>query len=112
MAQIKDLKRMCKSYQCANCPFYNYCKPTELSFSNISDLPDNADEIVDNWVKEHPVKTYALDFFEKFPNAMKDEDGLPKFCVEEIYGIKYENCGCGDCHECIKCWNREMKGDD
>lgn len=43
MAQIKDLKRMCKSYEdgCRNCP---------IGCSKIvypQNLPDNADEIVD-----------------------------------------------------------------
>lgn len=106
MAQIKDLKRMCAANRgCSKCPLLGGC-------SSPDGFPDNADEIVDDWVKKHPVKTYAMDLFEKFPNALKDEDGLPKFCVEEIYGVKYENCGCGDCHECIKCWNREIKGDE
>lgn len=104
MAQIKDLKRMCNSYDdCKSCPLKG-CMPP-------SSVKDNADEIVDEWVKEHPVKTYAMDFFEKFPNALKDADGLPIFCVEEIYGVKNDNCGYGDCCECIECWNQEMKGE-
>lgn len=104
MASIKDLKRMCKKEKCfAGCP---------LCRGNISclpdSLPDNADEIVDKWVQEHPVKTYAMDFFEKFPNAPRDSDGAPKTCWKHVYGDgKY--CSSDACTEC---WNREMKEDD
>ena len=68
-------------------------------------LPDNADEIVDKWVQEHPVKTYATDFFEKFPNAPKNSDGVPKTCYRHVYGDgKY----CSS-YACTECWNREME---
>ena len=64
MASIKDLKRMCKEqFKCGVCPFI------DLDCCDLNHFPDNADEIVDKWVQEHPAKTYAMDFFEKFPNA-------------------------------------------
>ena len=101
MAQIKDLKRMCEFHSgCSKCNLHDGCTACEL--------PDNIDEIVDEWVKEHPVKTYAMDFFEKFPNAPKDELGLPMPCVTSIYEdleMKCDECSCSDC------WNQEMKGE-
>lgn len=101
MAQIKDLKRMCEYYSdCEECPLYISCSRPD-SFS------DNTDEIVDEWVKEHPVKTYMQDFFEKFPNAHKDVDGTPKLCIKSLYGDEFE-CPEGGCK---KCWNQEMKGE-
>lgn len=103
MASIMDLKRMCKGYslQCRECPFkIDFCQPAYF--------PDNADEIVDKWAAEHPVKTYVMDFFEKFPNAPRDSDGAPKTCWKHVYGDgKY--CSSDACTEC---WNREMKEDD
>ena len=99
MAQIKDLKRMCYSYiDCESCLFGS-------STSCPEGIPDNADEIVDNWLKEHPAKTYMQDFFEKFPNAMKATNGRPGFCRGFIYGREPE-CPDGGCAEC---WNQEMK---
>ena len=98
MAQIKDLKRMCEYYSdCEDCPLYINCtRPDNFS--------DDTDEIVDNWVKEHPVKTYAMDFFEKFPNAPKEDDGTPIPCVEDIYGVgkQLKECPNGDIG-CLKC---------
>ena len=100
MAQIKDLKRMCEAYNnCEKCPLS--CK----SYAPPYELPDKSDEIVDKWVKEHRVKTYAMDFFEKFPNAPKDDDGKPKCCRISIYGDNLE-CPDGGCKEC---WDREME---
>ncbi len=101
MASIKDLKRMCKGYSdCDGCPLsMEDCLPDSL--------PDNADEIIDKWVAEHPVKTYAMDFFEKFPNASRNGKGVPKVCWNCVYGDgKY--CAYDACTEC---WNREMKED-
>ena len=108
MASIKDLKRMCKSYGgCDECPLQQLfidgvapCMPSEF--------PNSVDEFVDKWVAEHPVKTYATDFFEKFPNAARDHNGLPGVCWVQVYG------GGKDCpfDECIECWNREMKEDE
>ena len=99
MAQIKDLKRMCEYYSdCEDCPLHIKCtSPNYFS--------DDTDEIVDKWVEEHPAKTYAMDFFEKFPDAPKDDDGKPKCCRISIYGDKLE-CPDGGCKEC---WDREME---
>ena len=101
MATIKDLKRMCDSYKkCDGCPLgYTRCG------DSISALYDNADEIVDKWVLEHPIKTYAMDFFEKFSNAPKDRNGAPLACWKHVYG-NGNDCGSGDCTEC---WTQEMK---
>lgn len=54
MAQIKDLKRMCGFYEdCTGCGLFKAFGTCGVFF-----LPDSLDEIVDEWVKEHPVKTY------------------------------------------------------
>lgn len=99
MAQIKDLKRMCKFHSdCSKCKLHDSC--------TVWQLPDNIDEIVDKWAEEHPVKTYAMDFFEKFPNAPKGKYGEPQICIKTMHGRGFR---CLD--DCIKCWNQEMKGE-
>ena len=104
MASIKDLKRMCKYHShCIGCPLFY------LEGCMLYRLPSNIDEIVNKWVAKHPVKTYAMDFFEKFPNAQLESYGAPRACVNAIYGL-------GDCSKseisgiiCRDCWNQEMK---
>lgn len=104
MASIMDLKRMCKQYSdCDVCPLKN-----SRCHDVVTSLPDNADEIVDKWVQEHPVKTYAMDFFEKFPDAPRTTKGNPTPCIGAIYSEFHDkNCLVGGCSEC---WNMEMKG--
>ena len=107
MAQIKDLTRMCKYYNiCQKCPLCSLC--TGLSSSFRKDA-DEIDEIVDNWVKEHPVKTYAMDFFEKFPDAPKDGNGIPIICMRYIYAGKQLRECLESKVDCLECWNREIK---
>lgn len=110
MASIKDLKRMCQSYKgCDSCPLEQLfidgvapCTPSEF--------PNSVDEVIDKWVAEHPVKTYAMDFFEKFPNAVKEPSGDPLPCIGAVYSEFYDkSCPVGGCSEC---WNQEMKEDD
>lgn len=103
MASIKDLKRMCKMQTCcAGCPLSKEdisCQPDLL--------PNNIDEMVDKWVAEHPVKTYADDFFEKFPDAQRMAPGIPVPCVVGIYSeFSDKNCPVGGCQEC---WNQKME---
>lgn len=109
MASIKDLKRMCEKMICKDCPLSGSDVANCWVHSVPIDYPDeDIDTIVDKWVAEHPVKTYAMDFFEKFPNAPRDRDGAPKTCWKHVYGDgKY--CSSDACTEC---WNREMKEDD
>ena len=71
---------------------------------------NSAIKVLDEWAAAHPVKTYAQDFFEKFPNAPKSSVGTPKACPY--------NCGyCADSgcvfdsnrsSDCLACWNRPM----
>lgn len=69
---------------------------------------------IDNWCKEHPVKTYAQDFFEKFPNAVYKQgrnNKYPAKCRNYFYanckgGVRDEsNCDGG----CEYCWNEECE---
>jgi len=88
-------------------PFSQYaiigCSNTELDIDGLL-------YFLDKWAAEHPVKTYAMDFFEKFPNAPTQPSGRPDPCVMDIYGRE----GFGKCKKgeivgaCIDCWNREI----
>ncbi len=103
MANIQELKRMCKSCKdCNGCPLYSNCSGCIIS------LPDNADEIVEKWVKERPKKTYREDFLKKFPNAPTDSSGCPNACLQDIYkGADYK---CKDNNYlCTDCWNQAIK---
>ena len=64
---IKERNRMCKTYNtCGNCPLY--CGAGCKVISQID--PEVVVPIVDQWAKEHPVKTRQSEFLKLFPNAM------------------------------------------
>ena len=71
-----------------------------------------ATEFVQKWSDEHPKKTYAQDFFEKFPKAQSISDGTPFVCRKRIYGgecQKDEECD-DYMGTCENCWNEPMEG--
>ena len=64
-------------------------------------------EIMQKWSDEHPEKTYAQDFFEKFPKAQSDSDGTPCVCRRIIYGGNCDYTGA-----CYRCWNEPMNDEE
>lgn len=108
MEYLKTRDRMTKgcSISCRECPLSCLNNGTKSDCDWLeNEITEKAIEIVYNWGKEHPVKTMMQDFFEKFPNAPKDDDGTPQCCPK--------NCGytekdyCGDLYEnCLMCWSR------
>ena len=92
---------------CNTCPLEWMNNGVGLAcFQLEASLPEKALEIVKQWAKEHPAKTYAQDFFEKHPNAHKYRSGTPKSCRQYIY----DGC-CSDYDNCTKCWNEQMEGE-
>ena len=112
-----EAKRLCDSRAtCDNtahneqCSFFKHCelRLTALGTEKI----EEAVEILQKWSNEHPKKTYAQDFFEKFPKAQACSDGSPFVCRERIYGgihSTLENCDYTGA--CYKCWNEPMNGE-
>ena len=62
-------------------------------------------ELLQGWADKH-CKTYAQDFFEKFPNAKKYGEGLPSqhWCIVHNQGV----CDKKD-YLCEDCWNEYME---
>ena len=114
---LHELQRLCDSRDvceanAANkegCPMLGLC-----DCSIITTCAEDAIKAVENlqkWSDEHSQKTYAQDFFEKFPDAPKDEaikEMSPIACRRVIYG--------GGCRMtdpkiacCYECWNEPME---
>lgn len=113
----KEFNRLCNTYvadSCKGCPMRNISGETHhICLGAIIGINHSDDEwirgkikLVEKWSKEHPVKTMAMDFFEKFPNAPKHRDGIPK-CCPNVCGYCEDDCAkfgkCGDC------WNRHLE---
>lgn len=108
---LHELKRLCDSRdECVanaankeDCPMFGACG---FTYSKI--CVEDVKEAIKNlqkWSDEHPRKTYAQDFADKFSDASKI-GGTPIVCRREVYGgIK---CESGEFGDCVKCWNEEM----
>lgn len=113
---LAEAKRLCDSRttcraDAANkerCPLIAFCGNTFATRSAEESI--TAFENLQKWSDEHPKKTYAQDFFEKFPKAPSKSDGTPFACRQRIYGkvpLKGEECDYTGA--CKKCWNEPME---
>lgn len=113
---LHELKRLCDSRDgCAanaankeQCPMFEFCEEvlTKIGIKDATKLI----EAIQKWSDEHPKKTYAQDFFEKFPDAQVCSDGSPFVCRKRIYGgvpLKGEECDYTGA--CKNCWNEPME---
>lgn len=107
---LSELKRLCDSRdRCVaskeQCPMFGLCEDvlTRICAEDVK----TAIETMQKWSDEHPKKTYAQDFMEKFPDAPKcksfNNGGCPSACRMRIYGGKCPEI------ECAECWNEPME---
>lgn len=90
------------------CLMYAWCDIGKPDPEKNKGLLLDAIEKLQKWSDEHPKKTYAQDFFEKFPKAQGCSDGSPFVCRRRIYGGE---CPTDDCYytgACKNCWNEPM----
>lgn len=97
----------CRGKTCNMCKFYEGRCALRLSSSGESgesdkELEQRVDRAVSIAEKLSHVKTYADDFFEKFPDAPTESNGQPIPCRDTIYRRKPKLCG-GE--SCLSCWN-------
>lgn len=94
------------------CPMYDFCRLAYSATNRI--IIKNAILTLQKWSDEHPRKTYAQDFFKKFPNAKPDKEGVPRICRANCYGGSCQHSaisGAGPA-PCKDCWNEEMEAED
>ena len=120
----KSMKRMCYSGEmCEKCPLYN-------NFSEMGSVCDvllhikdekasRVKSIVEQWAKDHPVKTRQSEFLKKYPDAYLsditrllpcslDKTLKPLRCAK--YGYSSITCRCDRCRDDY--WNEEVPDND
>ena len=117
---VKEHHRMCQSMdRCFSCCIC-HDEDSPRSCAVLMGLnPEQTVAIVEQWAAEHPEKpekpekrkTYAEDFFEKFPKAPHlkcrgEELNRPMACRTSEYCAESRFCADVDC---IACWNEEME---
>lgn len=118
---VKAMHRLCKSQDCyfgrtPGCPLlnkegkkYGYC------IANIGGCAEKAVQIVEQWSKDHPVKTRQSEFLKMFPSAPIDRhDGV--LCIDPCAidsiqkGNKYCSISCTACRKAY--WLAEVTDND
>lgn len=109
---LKERGRMtneCNAYSCKDCKLGLCYNRHELTCTELEHrYPEEAVAIVEQWAKEHPVRTYKDVFLEKFPDAERQKNGIPYPCIIHYFGRKVRPGDCESC-SCTYCWNREVE---
>lgn len=116
---FKTVNRLCKNQSCRECPV---CKDGVCIVMNMvridGGLVESIEETVsevEQWAKDHPVKTRKSEFLKKFPNAdlktitrllpcSLDKTLKPLRCAK--YGYLSITCRCDRCRDDY--WNEEV----
>lgn len=95
---------ICK-LNCTDCPLSNSNNGIGAPCSDFETLyTKKAITLVQKWSDQHPQKTYLSEFLKKYPNALLNDNGLPK-------SVCLYNLGLADCKEyrnCVECWNQPI----
>lgn len=93
--------------KCGNCPLCSNNNGEGLSCPDFEMYyPEKAIEKVQRWNDEHPPKTYLSEYLKHYPNALLNDDGIPKaVCPYDLGLMNKERCR----KSCIECWNQSIE---
>ena len=126
---IKEYKRMCEYFDskenpasaCEGCPLE--WLPNGCHMIEIADNAEKCVAAVEQWSKEHPIKTRQSEFLKMFPNAQKSSNGVLDICPRKFEPEKYKSAtpdkvciNCDTVHWCDECcrdfWLAEIKDEE
>lgn len=109
---LNEGTRMCNSYEaCVGYPMEQTddCCMVRMNLKQMI-------KIVEQWSKEHPVKTRQSEFLKQWPDAEIGNDGYPSVAPCQLYkdieekdenGVCCKNCGCAECRHDF--WLKEIE---
>lgn len=97
---LKALGRLCNNYPCGdNCPLIDSCDDESV------DGYVRKVQIVEQWAKEHPVKTRQSEFLAQYPNARLGATGCLMLCPIDVMGREYVSKNIPGCiNNGIRCY--------
>ena len=109
---LNEGTRMCHSYEsCVGCPMEDWDDHCMVSM-NLKQMINT----VEQWAKEHPVKTRQSEFLKQYHDADIGDDGYPSVAPCQLYkdmeekdenGVCCKNCGCAECRRDF--WLKEIE---
>ena len=114
---IKTLRKLCKSQErCSGCVLYD--KEDKCCILNMSEYTEKSVQIVEQWAKDHPVKTRQSEFLKMFPNVAMSHGVIAlRPCRLDTRLDMKKDCLCSDlysdCYECkMAYWLTEVTDND
>lgn len=111
---LRVRKRICYLYdECNDCPLKNtVC--TDIETTSDKDFK-RAIATVEQWSKEHPLKTRQSVLLKQFPDAELDESGVITICPAQLFddhrnidgGCKNPSIACTDCRR--EFWMQKLR---
>lgn len=99
-------KGLCK-LSCSDCPLCNNNNGEGLSCATFEMYyPEKAISAIQRWSDKHQQKTYLSEYLKHYPNALLNDDGIPKaVCPYDLGLMNKEVCR----KTCIECWNQPIE---
>ena len=121
---LETRDRMCRSHllgekrgsMCKGCGLHDAMTWAMTTCHDLINMcPEKAVAIVEQWAREHPRKTRQSEFLKVFPRANLGDDGMIKFCPQELdsnFLCPQRQLGGRNCTNCRKdFWLAEVKSD-
>lgn len=103
---FKARKRMCVATDCNNCKLYHTQAGCIITQYEKIDTCEETIAIVEQWAKEHPIKTRQSVFLEQWPEAAISKDGAIAICplaISAAYRHGNGTCNKGNSDTCADC---------
>lgn len=113
---LKERSRMCNAQgECDTCPITTVCEDYFLNHNYNQENAEGMVATVEQWAKEHPVKTRQSEFLKLFPGAEPTKDGVLAICPNAFSPVykderglcKWHYAECDNC--CRKFWLAEVE---
>lgn len=117
---VKTVNRLCKNQSCKECPVVKEGRcMAGFDDKSVKSIEETISK-VEQWAKDHPVKTRQSEFLKMFPNAKfpnaKTDGGVIIFCPRGFLPKGEAEAYCEKHDECIECckdyWLAEVTEND
>ena len=112
---LRERRRMCNAQDnCGTCPIGIVCDDYFVNHNYSQEKASGMVSTVEQWAKEHPVKTRQSVFLKMLPNVPLNDKGQPAFCPK-LLDTEYHPVGscCLDVDICQRCmdnfWGQEVE---
>lgn len=98
---VKTVNRLCKNRHCDGCPIVKEGRcMVVFDYYSVKNIEKTISK-VEQWAKEHPIKTRQSEFLRMFPNAtINESDGI--MCITPC-SIEGKSIGCTKGKSCGDC---------